>query len=76
MHTQARLFHGSNFANGQLTMKLDLSKISCYTVLGFIIYLELAEMGVQKEEVWRLEKELSEAEETLENERAKSKGKL
>ena len=56
--------------------KLDLSKISCYAVLGFIIFLELAEMDMQKEEVWRLEKELSEAEETLENERAKSKGKL
>lgn len=33
-------------------------------------------MDVQKEEVQRLEKELSEAEEILEKERTKSKGKL
>ena len=42
----------------------------------FEIFLELAEMDVQKEEVQRLEKELSEAEEILEKEKTKSKGRL
>ena len=49
----------------------------CIEQLGpskLIIYLELAEMEVQKEEVQRLETEVSEAEETLEKERTKSKG--
>ena len=47
-----------------------------WSLLTFHTFLEIAEMDVQKEEVQRLEKELSEAEETLEKERAKSKGKL
>ena len=46
----------------------------CIEQLGPSIYLELAEMEVQKEEVQRLETEVSEAEETLEKERTKSKG--
>ena len=36
--------------------------------------VELAEMEVQREEVSKLEMELSEAEETLEQEKAKSEG--
>ena len=47
-----------------------------WSLLALTTFLELAEMELQKEEVLRLEKELSEAEEILEKERAKSKGKL
>ena len=47
----------------------------CYCLHVPLHYnIELAEMDVQREEVQKLEKELYEAEETLEQERAKSKG--
>ena len=44
------------------------------TILVCAIFLELAEMDVQREEVQKLERELSKAEECLEQERAKSEG--
>ena len=39
-------------------------------------FIELAEMDVQKEEVHRLDRELSEAEENLKKERTNTEGKL